>query len=46
VPAILAGDYNVAPTDADIYDMRSWVTAAHVSVAQADAAQRRPAAGR
>ena len=24
VPAILAGDYNVVPTDADIYSMRSW----------------------
>jgi exodeoxyribonuclease-3 len=24
VPAVLAGDYNVVPTDADIYDMRSW----------------------
>jgi exodeoxyribonuclease-3 len=24
VPAILAGDYNVVPTDADIYAMRSW----------------------
>jgi exodeoxyribonuclease III len=24
VPAVLAGDYNVVPTDFDIYDMRSW----------------------
>ena len=24
VPAVLAGDYNVVPTDHDIYDMRSW----------------------
>jgi exodeoxyribonuclease-3 len=24
VPVILAGDYNVVPTDADIYDTRSW----------------------
>ncbi len=24
VPAVLAGDYNVVPTDADIYDTRSW----------------------
>lgn len=24
IPAVLAGDYNVVPTDADIYDMRSW----------------------
>ena len=24
VPAILAGDYNVVPTDADIYSTRSW----------------------
>jgi exodeoxyribonuclease-3 len=24
VPAVLAGDYNVVPTDADIYAMRSW----------------------
>lgn len=24
VPAVLLGDYNVVPTDADIYDMRSW----------------------
>ena len=24
VPAVLAGDYNVVPTDADIYDLRSW----------------------
>jgi exodeoxyribonuclease-3 len=24
VPAVLAGDYNVVPTDADIYDIRSW----------------------
>lgn len=24
VPAILAGDFNVVPTDGDIYDMRSW----------------------
>jgi exodeoxyribonuclease III len=26
VPAILAGDYNVVPTDADIYNPRSWRT--------------------
>jgi exodeoxyribonuclease-3 len=25
VPAVLAGDFNVVPTDADIYDMRSWL---------------------
>jgi exodeoxyribonuclease-3 len=25
-PVILAGDYNVVPTDADIYDPRSWLT--------------------
>lgn len=25
-PVILAGDYNVVPTDADIYDTRSWKT--------------------
>lgn len=24
IPAVLAGDYNVVPTDADIYDVRSW----------------------
>ena len=24
IPAILAGDFNVVPTDADIYSMRSW----------------------
>ncbi len=24
VPAVLAGDYNVVPTDADIYSTRSW----------------------
>lgn len=24
VPAVLLGDYNVVPTDGDIYDMRSW----------------------
>ena len=24
VPAVLMGDYNVVPTDGDIYDMRSW----------------------
>ena len=24
IPAVLAGDYNVVPTDADIYDMRTW----------------------
>ncbi|MBE7220509.1 MAG: exodeoxyribonuclease III [Caulobacteraceae bacterium] len=24
VPAVLAGDFNVVPTDQDIYDMRSW----------------------
>jgi exodeoxyribonuclease-3 len=24
VPAVLVGDYNVVPTDADIYDIRSW----------------------
>jgi len=24
VPAVLAGDFNVVPTDADIYDKRSW----------------------
>ena len=24
IPAVLTGDYNVVPTDADIYDMRSW----------------------
>ena len=24
VPAVLAGDYNVAPADGDIYDMRPW----------------------
>jgi exodeoxyribonuclease-3 len=26
VPAVLAGDYNVVPTDADIYAVRSWRT--------------------
>jgi exodeoxyribonuclease-3 len=30
VPAVLAGDYNVAPTDADIYSMRSWLNNALV----------------
>lgn len=25
-PVVLAGDYNVVPTDADIYDTRSWKT--------------------
>ena len=25
VPAVLAGDYNVVPTDQDIYAMRSWL---------------------
>lgn len=25
VPAVLAGDYNVVPTDGDIYNMRSWL---------------------
>jgi exodeoxyribonuclease III len=25
VPAVLAGDYNVVPTDHDIYNMRSWL---------------------
>jgi exodeoxyribonuclease-3 len=25
VPAVLAGDYNVVPTDADIYNTRSWL---------------------
>lgn len=24
IPAVLAGDYNVVPADADIYDLRSW----------------------
>ncbi len=24
IPVVLAGDYNVVPTDADIYNMRSW----------------------
>ncbi len=26
IPAVLAGDYNVVPTDADIYAVRSWRT--------------------
>ena len=30
VPAILAGDYNVVPTDADIYPSRSWANNALV----------------
>jgi exodeoxyribonuclease-3 len=30
VPVVLAGDYNVVPTDADIYAMRSWRTNALV----------------
>jgi exodeoxyribonuclease-3 len=30
VPVVLAGDYNVVPTDADIYAMRSWLTNALV----------------
>ncbi|MBB5747611.1 exodeoxyribonuclease III [Brevundimonas variabilis] len=25
-PVVLAGDFNVVPTDADIYDPRSWIT--------------------
>ena len=29
-PVVLAGDYNVVPTDADIYDTRSWKTNALV----------------
>ena len=30
VPAVLAGDFNVVPTDADIYALRSWKTNALV----------------
>ena len=40
VPALLAGDYNVAPTDADIYPTKSWAHDALVQPAPRAAFQR------
>jgi exodeoxyribonuclease-3 len=40
LPIVLAGDYNVVPTDADIYDTRSWRTNALLQ-AEAGAAWER-----
>jgi exodeoxyribonuclease III len=40
LPAILAGDYNVVPTDADIYPSRSWANDALLQPAARAAFQR------
>lgn len=40
VPAVLAGDFNVVPTDADIYSMRSWTKNALVQPAPRAAYRR------
>ena len=40
VPAVLAGDYNVVPTDADIYALRSYADNALVQAAPRDAYRR------
>ena len=40
VPAVLAGDYNVVPTDNDIYSMRSWAKNALVQPAPREAFKR------
>ncbi len=40
VPVVLAGDYNVVPTDADIYDTRSWRNNALLHPAARDAYAR------
>ncbi len=45
VPAVLAGDYNVVPTDADIYDTRSWRDNALLHAAARDAYARLLAQG-
>jgi exodeoxyribonuclease-3 len=39
-PVVLAGDYNVVPTDFDIYDPRSWLTNALLQPAPRAAYQR------
>ncbi len=45
VPVVLAGDYNVVPTDADIYSLRSWRANALVQPAPREAFSRLLAAG-
>jgi exodeoxyribonuclease-3 len=40
VPVVLAGDYNVVPTDADIYSLRSYADDALVQPASRDAFRR------
>ena len=45
VPVVLAGDYNVVPTDADIYSLRSYVDDALVQPASRDAFRRLLAQG-
>src|SRR5262249_18422737 len=39
-PVIIAGDYNVVPTDADIYDTRSWLKDALLQPESRDCWQR------
>ena len=39
-PVIVAGDFNIAPTDADVYDPAAFVGATHVSEPERDAARR------
>jgi exodeoxyribonuclease-3 len=45
VPVVLAGDYNVVPTDADIYSLRSYADDALVQPASRDAFRRLLAQG-
>ena len=45
LPVVLAGDYNVVPTDADIYPSRSWATNALVQPQSRDALARLLAQG-
>jgi exodeoxyribonuclease-3 len=44
-PCVLAGDYNVVPTDADIYALRSWKSNALVQPEPREAYARLQAAG-
>jgi exodeoxyribonuclease III len=46
VPAVLAGDYNVVPTDADIYPSKSWTDDALLQPASRAAFARLLARGR
>ncbi len=45
LPVVVAGDFNVAPTDADVWDAKAFVGSTHVTAPERDALARILAAG-